>query len=162
DDNMPILLEMAGGRGYEKVGGIVEVMEQALLARRDEVGIETVSCSWGDWWGSCRAYPSEPFQSEQDAQAFKARVRNALPDQPGVKYRLGERRFHWRDNNDPRVVEFAIRGEDMGELMELSLQAAAHLERRLTRGDRTTQAPGTYDFITTPYEEGAVELHVHL
>ncbi|MCX4247063.1 efflux RND transporter permease subunit [Paraliomyxa miuraensis] len=162
DDNMPILLEMAGSRGSEKIGGLVEVVEQSLLARKDEVGIASVSCAWGDFWGNCRAYPSEPFQSEKEAAAFKARVRDALPDQPGVKYRLGERRMHWRDNNDPRVVEFALRGEDMAELMTLSQAAAAHLEARLTRGDRKTQEPGTYDFITTPYEEGAVELHIHL
>lgn len=162
DDNMPILLEMAGSRSYEKIGAVVEITEAALLAKRDEVGIASVSCSWGDFWGNCRAYPSEPFQSEQHAQAFKARLRDALPDQPGVRYRLGERRFHMRDNTDPRVVEVAVRGEDMAELMPLSLEAAAHLERRLTKGDRETQPEGTYDFITTPYEEGAAELHVHL
>jgi hydrophobic/amphiphilic exporter-1 (mainly G- bacteria), HAE1 family len=162
DDNMPILLEMAGSRSYEKIGAIVDVTERALLAQAERVGITSVSCSWGDFWGNCRAYPSEPFQSEHDAQAFKARIRDALPDQPGVRYRLGERRFHMRDNTDPRVVELAVRGEDMGELMPLSLQAAAHLERRLTKGDRQTQPEGTYDFITTPYEEGAAELHVHL
>jgi hydrophobic/amphiphilic exporter-1 (mainly G- bacteria), HAE1 family len=163
DDNMPILLETAGSRSYEKLGVIARATEAALLAKRDEVGIVSVSCSWGDYWGNCRAYPSQPFQSEQDAQAFKARVRDALPDQPGVKYRLGERRFHMRENTDPRVVELAIRGEDMAELMPLSLLAAAHLEQRLTRGDRKANGPeGTYDFITTPYEEGPAELHVHL
>jgi HAE1 family hydrophobic/amphiphilic exporter-1 len=162
DDNMPILLEMAGSRSYEKIGTIVKATEQALLEQADRVGIESVSCSWGDFWGNCRAYPSEPFQSEKDAQGFKARVRDALPEQPGVRYRLGERRMHWRDNNDPRIVEFALRGEDMAELMPLSLAAAAHLERHLPRGDRDSQPEGTYDFITTPYEEGAAELHVHL
>jgi len=162
EDNMPILLEMAGSRSYEKIGAIVKVTEEALLAERQRVGIASVSCSWGDFWGNCRAYPSAPFQSEQDAAAFKARLRDALPEQPGVRYRLGERRFWMRENTDPRVVELALRGEDMGELMPLTLQAAAHLEQRLTKGDRQTQPEGTYDFITTPYEEGAAELHVHL
>lgn len=162
DDNMPILLETAGSRSFEKIGATVEVTEAALLAHKDEVGIDSVSCSWGDFWGNCRAYPSEPFQSEHDAAAFKARLRDALPDQPGVRYRLGERRFHMRENSDPRVVELALRGEDMAELMPLSLAAAAHLEQRLTKGDRKEQPEGTYDFITTPYEEGAAELHVHL
>lgn len=161
-DNMPILLEMAGSRSYEKIGSIIGVAEQALLAQREAIGIESVSCSWGDFWGNCRAYPAEPFQSENEAHAFKARLQDALPEQPGVKYRLGERRMHWRDNNDPRVVELALRGEDMIELMPLSLAAADHLAKRLTRGDRKTQAEGTYDFITTPYEEGAAELHVEL
>lgn len=161
-DNMPILFEMAGSRSYDKIGSIVGLAEQALLAQREALGVESVSCAWSDYWGNCRAYPAEPFQSEQEAQAFKARLRDALPEQPGVKYRLGERRMHWRDNNDPRVVEFALRGEDMIELMPLSLAAAEHLGQRLTRGDRKAQLEGTYDFITTPYEEGAAELHVEL
>lgn len=162
DDNLPIRLEMAGSRGAEKIGGYVHVMEQALLDGREALGIDAVSCSWGDWWGDCRAYPAEPFQSENDAAAFKERIGKALPAQPGVKYRLGERRNHWRENSDPRVVEFAIRGEDMGELMPLSLRVADHLRARLTKGDRDDPQEGTYDFITTPYEEGAQELHITL
>ncbi len=162
EDNIPIRLEMAGSRGHEKIGQVVGVMEQALLAEREQIGLESISCSWGDWWGNCRAYPAEAFQSETAAEGFKKSLRDALPSQPGVKYRLGERRNHWRRNNDRRVVEFAIRGEDMGELMELSLGVAEHLEGKLIHGDRKDPARGTYDFITTPYEDGATELHIHL
>ncbi|MCH9687103.1 MAG: efflux RND transporter permease subunit [Deltaproteobacteria bacterium] len=162
DDNIPIRLEMAGSRGYEKIGAIVQVMETALLDTRETIGMESISCSWGDWWGNCRAYPGEPFESENEAEAFKKRLADALPDQPGVKYRLGERRQHWRANTDRRVVEFAIRGEDMGQLMKLSERVAQHLEGQLTKGDRDDPAEGTYDFITTPYEDGATELHLHL
>ena len=59
-------------------------------------------------------------------------------------------------------MEFAIRGEDMAELMRLSADVAEHLEQSLTRGDRKTRAEGTFDFITTPYEEGTTELHIQL
>ncbi|MCA9708820.1 MAG: efflux RND transporter permease subunit, partial [Myxococcales bacterium] len=162
DDNLPIRLEIAGGRGYEKIGVHVEALEQALLAQRQALGVESVSCSWGDFWGNCRAYPAEPFESEQDAERFKTRVGQALPPQPGVKYRLGERQNHWQENTDRRVVEFALRGEDMAELMRLSLEVADHLQRHLTRGDPEQRAEGTFDFITTPYEDGATELHVEL
>ncbi|MCA9653756.1 MAG: efflux RND transporter permease subunit [Myxococcales bacterium] len=162
DDNLPIRLETAGSRGAEKLGATVGVMEQAILAQREQLGVDSVSCSWGDWWGECRAYPSEPFQSEREAEGFKARIGKALPDQPGVRYRLGERRFHWRENTDRHVVEFAIRGEDMGELMPLSMEVAEHLRQRLQRGERDDPREGSYDFITTPYEEGAEELHITL
>ncbi|MEM9457703.1 MAG: efflux RND transporter permease subunit [Myxococcota bacterium] len=162
DDNVPIRLQFAGSRGHERIGGYIEVMESALRSSGEATGVKSVSCSWGDFWGTCRAYPAEPFQSEKDAERFKARLRQALPSQPGVKYRMGERRFSWRENTDRRVVEFAIRGEDMGELMEQSRKVAEHLERRLARGDLETRAEGTYDFITTPYEDGATELHVVL
>ncbi|MEM7157867.1 MAG: efflux RND transporter permease subunit [Myxococcota bacterium] len=162
EDNVPIRFQLAGSRGAEKIGEVVAVAEQALLARRDELGVESVSCSWGDWWGNCRAYPHEAFQSEKEVLTFKTALREALPAQPGVQYRVGERRDSWRENNDPRVVEFAIRGEDMGELMPLSRRVADHLAARLTKGDREEPAEGTYDFINTPYEEGAEELHVTL
>ncbi len=162
DDNIPIRFQMAGSRGAERIGGYVKVAEQAILAQREALGVESVSCSWGDWWGNCRAYPAEPFQSEGEAERFKAALGKALPPQPGVKYRLGERRFNWRQNTDRRVVEFALRGEDMGELMALSRRVADHLAARLTPGDPETQAEGTYDYITTPYEDGATEVHVTL
>lgn len=161
-DSMPIRMQFAGSRGADKVGAAVDVLEQELLPQREAIGFDSLSCSWGDWWGNCRAYPAEPFQSEKEAEAFKARLQAALPPQPGVKYRVGENRFDWRENTDRRVVEFAIRGEDMGELMRLSEVVADHLEARLEKGSPDERAEGTYDHITTPYEEGATELHITL
>ncbi|MBL4686114.1 MAG: efflux RND transporter permease subunit [Nannocystaceae bacterium] len=162
DDHMPIRFEFAGSRGFERIGDYVKVAETELLAHRDEVGLANVSCGWSDHWANCRAYPSMQFESETEYEQFKTRLLEALPDQAGVRYRLGERRFSWNENRDRNVVQFALRGEDMQELLNLSKRVAAHLSAALHRGTPTEHNPSDYDQITTPYEEGAVELHARL
>ncbi|MEM6991211.1 MAG: efflux RND transporter permease subunit [Myxococcota bacterium] len=162
DDHMQIRYEFAGSLGFERIGDYVEVAESALLGRRDDVGLANVSCGWSDFWANCRAYPSTQFESEAEYEAFKARLVAALPNQAGVRYRLGERRFDWRENRDRNVVQFALRGEDMQELLELSERVAAHLGTHLDKGTPEAHEPGDYDQITTPYEEGSVELHARL
>jgi multidrug efflux pump subunit AcrB len=161
-DHMPIRFEVAGNRGHERLGRHVAVAEAELLARAQELGVRTVSCSWGDYWGNCRVYPDTQFQSERDWEGFKKDLTAALPDQAGVVYRLGEERNNWRENSDRNVVEFALRGEDMAQLMVLSNAVAEHLGGSLTMGDPMDPQPGTVDLITTPYTEGGVELHVML
>lgn len=161
-DNIPVRFEIAGSRGYERIGEIVVVAEEALLAHKDELGVRSVSCSWGDYWGDCRAYPAEAFQSAREYEGAKQAIAALLPDQPGVQYRVGETRRHWRENTDDHVVEFAIRGEDMQELLALAQDVAAHLAVSIPRGDREAPTPGSYDMITTPYTEGSTELHVKL
>lgn len=161
-DNLPIRLEIAGSRGFEKIEQIVVELEAALLDHREALNVHAVSCSFSDHWGNCRLYPAEPFESEQDAELFEERVEAVLPEQPGVEYRLGERQFDWRENRDRKVVEFAIKGEDMGELMQLSAHVADHLADALQKGDPAAPGDGGYDTITTPFTEGARELHVQL
>ena len=162
DDHMPIRFEFAGSRGSERIGGYVAEAEKVLLEKRDEVGISNISCGWGDYWANCRAYPAEAFQSEQEFEQFKQRLLDGLPEQAGVRYRLGERRHDWRENHDRNVVQFALRGEDMQGLLRLSEQVAAHLAMRLNKGTMEEHEPGDYDFILTPYEEGSMELHAKL
>jgi len=162
DDHMPIRFEFAGSRGFERIGEHVQVAEAALVASKEEVGLATVSCGWSDHWANCRAYPSTQFESEAEHEAFKARLLGALPDQAGVRYRLGERRYDWRTNHDRNVVQFAVRGEDMAELLKQSERVADHLAARMSKGTPSDHEAGDYDQITPPYEEGAVELHAQL
>lgn len=161
-NNLPIRLQFAGSRGYDQIEGHVVVLEQALLANKDAIGIEAVSCSFSDYWGNCRVYPGRSFQSEAETNAFKAELTRALPPQVGVTYRVAERDFDWRRNRDKHVVEFALKGEDMGALIALSERVAAHLERNLPKGDRAQPEQGGFDNIITPFDEGARELHVQL
>ncbi len=161
-NNIPIRLQFAGSKGYEKIEGHVKVLEDALLGNRDDLGIEAVSCSFSDHWGNCRVYPGRSFQSEPETNAYKAQLTRALPRQVGVTYRVAERDFDWRRNRDKHVVEFALKGEDMGALIALSEEVAEHLRTRLPKGDRNDPEAGGYDNIITPFDEGARELHVQL
>ncbi len=161
-DNLPIRLEFAGSKGYEQIEGHVRVLEDELLGKKEALGIKAVSCSFSDHWGNCRVYPSRTFQSETETNAFKAELSRALPPQVGVTYRVAERDFDWRQNRDKHVVEFALKGEDMGALIALSEDVATHLSQRLPKGDRTRPENGGYDTIITPFDEGARELHIQL
>lgn len=161
-DNLPIRLQFAGSKGYEMIEGHVKVLEDVILEKKGELGIEAVSCSFSDHWGNCRVYPAVTFQSEAETNAFKAKLSRALPPQVGVTYRVAERDFDWRRNRDKHVVEFALKGEDMGALIALSEDVAEHLAQRLPKGDRARPDDGGFDNIITPFDEGARELHVQL
>ncbi|MCA9699112.1 MAG: efflux RND transporter permease subunit, partial [Myxococcales bacterium] len=87
---------------------------------------------------------------------------DALPEQPGVRYHVGERDGWWMGNRDPREVQFVLRGEDMGVLFELSEKFAEHLAARLPKGNPDDPDAGGYDTITGPFNEGNQELQVVL
>ncbi|MBC8068412.1 MAG: efflux RND transporter permease subunit, partial [Deltaproteobacteria bacterium] len=161
-DHLPIRLEFSGSRGYETIAKHVLVLEEALLAARDRLAIASVSCSYSDHWGNCRVYPAGAFQDEREIAAFEQSVRAELPEQIGVRYRVNESEFNWRENSDRHVVEFALKGDQMGTLMVLAQQVGEHLHANLRKGDATDPAAGGYDLITTPYSDGARELHIVL
>lgn len=161
-DHLPIRLEFTGSRNFERIQSYVEVLDQALLDRKDELQIASVSCNYGDMWSNCRVYPREAFQSEHELLAFEDRVRQVLPEQAGLRYRVNETEFDWHENNDRRVVEFAIKGDNMATLKDIADRVAEHLAANLQRGDADDPEAGGYDLITTPYTDGARELHITL
>lgn len=160
---LEIGLQFVGSPGYKEIGGKVEKIEAALLADKDALGIVHVSCRYSDFWARCSAHPAVRAESEAEVEAFTERVTRALPEQAGVRYLVGESATsQWRGTGDRREVELAIRGEDMGVLMELGEQAAEYLRRTLQRGDADHPDAGGYDAVVGPYDEGSRELHVKL
>ncbi|PRQ04491.1 Multidrug resistance protein MdtC [Enhygromyxa salina] len=159
---MPIRLELTGSRDVEEVEARVVVAERALLGAKDEIGIETLTCRYRDWGAWCDAFPGTDIQSEQQMSDFKQRIADALPEQPGVRYHVGERDGWWMRNRDPREVQFVLRGEDMSTLFEQSERFANHLAARLPKGSADNPDAGGYDTITGPFNEGNQELHVVL
>ena len=159
-DGLPIRVEVAGSRGYKVVGERVHVMEEALLAQRERLGIKNIGCQFHDWGGYCRAYPQHVVESEEEMEQFQDAIRLALPEQSSVTYRLGEREFHWTENRDRRVVDFALKGEDVDTLMALAEDVEAHLRKHIPKGDPRQPDAGGYDVVTSPFSEGAKELVV--
>ena len=159
---MPIRLELTGSRDYEDVEARVVVAEQALLANKDSIGIETLTCRYRDWGAWCDAFPGKDIESEQDMSDFKQKLSAVLPEQPGVRYHVGERDGWRMQNRDPREIQFVIRGEDMTTLFELSERLADHLAKHLKRGDADNPDAGGYDTIRGAFNEGNQELHIVL
>jgi HAE1 family hydrophobic/amphiphilic exporter-1 len=159
---MPIRLELTGSRDVEAVEARVVIAEQALLGRKDEIGIDTLTCRYRDWGAWCDAYPSGDIESEQQMSDFKQRLSSALPEQPGVRYHVGERDGWWMRDRDPREVQFVLRGEDMATLFQQSEKFAAHLAKRMPKGSADDPEAGGYDTISGPFNEGNQELHIQL
>ena len=159
---MPIRLELTGSRDYEDVEAHTIVAEESLLANKQEIGIETLTCRYRDWGAWCDAFPGREIESEQEMSDFKQKISRALPEQPGVRYHVGERDGWWRRNRDPREVQFVLRGDDMATLFALSEAFAEHLRARLPKGSGDDPEAGGYDTITGPFNEGNQELHIIL
>jgi HAE1 family hydrophobic/amphiphilic exporter-1 len=162
---MPIRLELTGSRDYEEVQARVEVAERALLDNKQTIGIETLTCRYRDWGAWCDAFPGAEIESEKHMSDFKQRISAVLPEQPGVRYHVGERGGGgpmMMNNRDPRELQFVLRGEDMTTLFELSEQLAEHLAKHLQKGDADNPDAGGYDIINGPFNEGNQELHIHL
>ncbi len=161
-DDIPIGFEFVGSPGHRRIKIHLERVEQALLQKRDALGLEHVSCSYSDWWAHCSAHPETPAQSEAEVEALKDAVKQALPEQAGVRYRVGEDRWRRNRSRDRKEVQIAIMGEDMGELMALANRVAEHLRKNLPRGSVDNPEAGGYDTVTGPADEGSQELHIKL
>ncbi|KIG17878.1 RND multidrug efflux transporter [Enhygromyxa salina] len=160
--SMPIRLELTGSRDVEEVEARVMVAEKALLADKEAIGVDTLTCRFRDWGAWCDAFPGTEIESEQQLSDFKQRLSDALPEQPGVRYHVGERDGWWMRDRDPREVQFVLRGEDMATLFEQSEKFADHLAKRLPKGSADDPEAGGYDTITGPFNEGNQELHIQL
>jgi HAE1 family hydrophobic/amphiphilic exporter-1 len=160
--SLPIQLEFTGSTTHELVESRIIGVEDALLPRKGELGIESLACQFRDWRGNCDVYSSQDIESEDEMSTFHQRIASALPEQPGVRYRINERDGWRHRSRDPRVVGFAVRGEDVGKLMKMSNDIADRLRERLDKGDPKSPEAGGYDQITGPFNEGSRELHIEL
>jgi HAE1 family hydrophobic/amphiphilic exporter-1 len=162
-DALPVRLEQVGSGDYRRVIGQLQVVEEVIIARKDELRVKSIVCDYRDWGGDCDIYPDFEIENEHEMSAFEHTVSQVLPEQPSVRYHVGEAEGHWRHRNrDPRIVEFAVKGEDMGALMGLSARLGEHLAARLPQGDPANPQAGGYDRIDGPFNEGAQEMHVML
>ncbi len=159
---MPIRLEFTGSRSFEDVEDRVKVLEEALLADRETIGFETLTCRFRDWGAHCDAFPKGNIESETQMSDFKQRISDVLPEQAGVRYHIGERDGSYGRNRDPREVHFVLRGKDMATLNQLSAEFAEHLRAHLPKGDPDDPETRGYDTITGPFNEGSQELSVRL
>lgn len=160
--SMPISLEIKGSRSFEDVEERIKLVEAALLASQDAIGFDTLTCRYRDWGGNCDVFPRGDIESENEMSAFKQKVTDVLPEQPGVRYHVGNRDGWWGRSRDPRELQFVLRGKDMQTLFDLSEKLAAHLRTHLRKGDPLAPDQGGYDTISGPFSEGNEEIQVVL
>ncbi len=157
-----VRLEIVGKSGFERVIKHLAKVEEALLPQREALNISSIHCDYGDWYGSCRLYPSEAFQSEQAVSDFEARITATLPEQVGIKYHVGQG-GGWRHRRyDPKVVRFVLRGDNMDSLFRLSRKVGDVLEQNLPPADPQAEEPAGLERVVGPYDEGRQEMSINL
>lgn len=130
-------------------------LEQILLDRKEELEISTISSSYdtgrtrqGRYSGNLNIY-LQGGNGELSTESVQARVRDLLPDTPGVEYQFGRRR-HWGGGGE-MGVEVELSGEDPA-ILALYAEEVKEL---------LYQIPGIQDVQTT-METGDDEIHVQV
>jgi len=134
----------------ERKQELVTRVEGALEPHRNELMARSIYSWWSDDWTMTRVYLKEGEANEENLGKVRKRLREVLPEIPGVKLEVQENHEFWRQDRGKRIA-FQIVGEDSDVLAQLADQAKAKLEA----------IPG----LVEPFdgrEEGNQELHVEL
>ena len=83
---------------------------------------------WSDRWTLTRIYLEEGQANEENIAAVRSRLRDLLPEIPGVRLIVMENRMGWRHGGGGKRVAFQLVGEDSGVLAELAEEAVARIE----------------------------------
>jgi hypothetical protein len=154
-----------GSPGYKEIGQHIRVIEEALLARMDELGVAHVSCRYSDFWGRCGAHPVQRAESEADVEAFTERkvARRCRSRRGSAICSARDDQRMWRGNGDRREVEIAIKRRGHGGA-DGARRAGGRAPARDAgpRRQRSIRRSGAYDAVIGPYDEGSRELHVRL
>ncbi|MCZ6796112.1 MAG: efflux RND transporter permease subunit [Planctomycetota bacterium] len=128
---------------------MVSYVENILEPHRERLLTKAIYSWWSDGYSMTRIYMKEGHTNRDSIALVRDRLREILPEIPGVKLEVTEhRRHHWRWDSGKRIGVQLI-GEDSEVLSDL----ADEVRERIIR----------IEGLTDPYEsnrEGQQELHV--
>lgn len=107
----------------ERVIGLVEA---ELVPHEEELRARAIYSFWSERWSLTRIYMEEGHANEKAMSATRRRLRELLPEIPGVKLEVMEQGPMWRHGGSKRVG-FQIVGEDSGVLARLAEEAKGRL-----------------------------------
>ncbi|MBD3235791.1 MAG: MMPL family transporter [Candidatus Eisenbacteria bacterium] len=128
---------------------VISQVEALLEPHRDELHTESIYSFWSDHWSLTRLYMDEDHANEKAMARVRDRLREILPQLPGVKLHVQDQGRGWHRGG--KRVAFQIFGEDSEVLAELAEEARARLER----------IPGLVDPFSSA-QEGGMELYIDL
>ena len=134
----------------EKKEELVTAVEQYLEPYREEFKARSIYSFWSDRWTLTRIYLPPGEANEDNIAYVRKRLREILPDIPGVKLEVQENRQFWRQDRGKRVA-FQLVGEDSEVLADLAEQCK----------ERLAEIPGLVEPFSSN-DEGNQELHVEL
>lgn len=127
---------------------IVNRVEAALDPHRGELHAKSIYSFWSENWSMTRLYMEEGYANEKAMAATRHRLRELLPEIPGVRLEVQDQGPMWRQDRGKRIA-FQIVGEDSELLARLGQEAK----------DRLAEIPGLLDPFCS-LESGGHELHV--
>jgi HAE1 family hydrophobic/amphiphilic exporter-1 len=142
DFSEPLNLE-----GKERV---VTEVENVLDPHRDDLFAKAIYSFWSERWAMTRIYIEDGHTHEKDLNVVRERVRELLPEYPGINVHVADNRPFWRHDRGKRIA-FQLTGDDSEVLAELAEEAKARLE----------EIPGLIEPFSSS-ESGGHELHVEV
>ena len=132
----------------EKKEEVISFVESRIEPHRKELGAAYIYSYWRDRFALTRVYLHEGDATPENMAHVRTVLKKHLPEIPGLKLEIAQRRKFWRRDSGKRVA-FQLFGEDSEILVELAVEA----RRRLETIDGLTE-----HFVSD--EEGNEELHV--
>jgi HAE1 family hydrophobic/amphiphilic exporter-1 len=129
---------------------LVTRVEKALEPYREELKARSIYSFWSDEWTLTRVYPREGETTPETMAMIRRRLKEVLPEIPGVKLEVAENHEFWRADSGKQVW-FQIVGEDSQVLGRLADEAKILL----------ASIPGLGD-PQSSNDQGAQEIHVKI
>jgi HAE1 family hydrophobic/amphiphilic exporter-1 len=134
----------------QKKEELVTKVEQYLEPYREELMARSIYSFWNDRWTMSRIYLKEGLASEENLAKVRARLKEIVPEFPGVQMRVEENRQGWmRHRGGGNRIAFQIVGDDTSVLLGLSEEAIKRLEA----------IPGLSE-VEARHQEAQQELHI--
>jgi HAE1 family hydrophobic/amphiphilic exporter-1 len=134
--------------GLDRKESVVFAVEDALNPHRDEISAKSIYSFWSEGWVMSRIYLKDGKANGKEIARVRARLREILPQLPGVQLQVAEQGPQWHHGGGKQVA-FQIVGEDSEVLAQLAEQAK----------NRIAAIPGLTDPFSSA-DQGGQELHV--
>jgi len=129
---------------------LITRLEGIIEPHRDELLARNIYAFWSDRWSLMRIYLQEGEVNEPNLAHVRAKLRELMPEIPGVELEVQEQEMGWRHGGG-KHIGFNLVGEDTAVLLHLAEEAVQRLET----------IPGLVD-VSAGGQDAAQELHVEL
>jgi len=130
---------------------VVTHVEKALAPHKEALHASSIYSFWSPRFTLTRLYMDEGHAHEKAMAETRRRLRELIPEVPGVKLEVQSQQGHWRHGGGGKMISFQLVGEDSSILRELADEAK----------DRLEEIPGLNDTWASS-ESGGLELFVNL
>ncbi|HVR76195.1 MAG TPA: efflux RND transporter permease subunit [Planctomycetota bacterium] len=107
---------------------VISHVEACLEPHRAELLAKSIYSWWSDSHAMTRIYVEDGLADEENVERVRGLLRELLPEIPGVRLEVTDRRRSWHQDRGKRIA-FQILGDDSGVLARLGEEARGRLHR---------------------------------